>query len=62
MFKHSFFGIFLVIIGVFLLLRNVLDMDIPFWDFVFPLLLIMWGASMLISNVSRVKRKTELPR
>ncbi len=57
MFKHSFFGIFLVIIGAFLLLRNVLDMDIPFWDFVFPLLLIMWGASMLINNLSKIKKQ-----
>ncbi len=56
MHKFSFFGIFLVVVGGFLLLRNVLDLDIPFWDFVFPLLLILWGASMLINNISKSTR------
>ncbi len=55
--KFSFFGIFLVIVGAFLLLRNVLDLDIPFWDFFFPLLLILWGVSMLVNNVSHATRK-----
>lgn len=59
--KFSFFGIFLIIIGAFLLLRNVLDLDIPFWDFFFPLLLILWGASMLLNNISRATRKKNLP-
>ena len=55
--KFSFFGIFLIIVGAFLLLRNVLDLDIPFWDFFFPLLLILWGASMLVNNISRSTHK-----
>lgn len=55
--KFSFFGVFLIAIGAFLLLRNVLDLDIPFWDFVFPLLLILWGLSMLINNINRARRK-----
>ena len=55
--KFSFFGIFLVVVGGFLLLRNVLDLDIPFWDFVFPLLLILWGISLLINNVSGSLKK-----
>lgn len=53
MFRHSFFGIFLLCIGLFLLLRNVFDLDIPFWDFAFPILLILWGLSMLIGNITR---------
>ncbi|MDP4220185.1 MAG: DUF5668 domain-containing protein [Bacteroidota bacterium] len=55
--KFSFFGIFLIVVGAFLLLRNVLDLDIPFWDFVFPLLLILWGVSMLVNNVMRSTKK-----
>ena len=55
--KFSFFGIFLVAIGAFLLLRNVLELDIPFWDFVFPLLLILWGVSMLINNIRGARKK-----
>jgi hypothetical protein len=61
--KFSFFGIFLVIVGAFLLLRNILDLDIPFWDFFFPLLLILWGVSMLVNNISQAgrKKKTAAP-
>lgn len=55
--KFSFFGIFLVIVGTFLLLRNVFDLDIPFWDFFFPLLLILWGVSMLVNNITKSTRK-----
>ncbi len=55
--KFSFFGIFLIAVGAFLLLRNVLDLDIPFWDFVFPLLLILWGISMLVNNINGARRK-----
>ncbi|MEI8135304.1 MAG: DUF5668 domain-containing protein [bacterium] len=56
--KISFLGIFLVIAGAFLLLRNIFDFDIPFWDFFFPVLLILWGVSMLVRNVSKgVKSK-----
>ena len=55
--KFSFFGIFLIIVGAFLLLRNVLDLDIPFWDFFFPLLLILWGVSMLMKNISEATKK-----
>jgi predicted membrane protein len=51
--KFSFFGIFLIVVGAFLLLRNVLDLDIPFWDFFFPILLILWGVSMLVNNITR---------
>jgi hypothetical protein len=61
MFKVSFFGIFLVVVGTFLLLRNILDLDIPFWDFFFPLLLILWGASMLINNIARAAKKKAPP-
>jgi hypothetical protein len=54
--KFSFLGIFLIIIGVFLLLRNVLDLEIPFWDFLLPLLLILWGISMLVRNISKTAK------
>jgi hypothetical protein len=53
--KFPFAGIFLIIIGAYLLLRNVMDLDIPFWDFLLPLLLILWGVSMLVKNLSRAK-------
>ena len=55
--RFSFFGVFLIAIGAFLLLRNVLDLDIPFWDLFFPLLLILWGVSMLVNNITRSTRK-----
>jgi uncharacterized membrane protein len=55
--KFPFFGILLIAIGVFLLLRNVLDLDIPFWDFLLPILLILWGISMLIKNVTGMGRR-----
>jgi hypothetical protein len=58
--KFSFFGIFLIIVGTFLLLRNVLDLDIPFWDFFFPILLVLWGVSMLVNNIARTA-KTKKP-
>ncbi len=51
--KISFIGIFLILAGAFLLLRNVLDLDIPFWDFFFPVLLILWGVSMLVKNITQ---------
>jgi hypothetical protein len=53
--KFPFAGIFLIIIGAYLLLRNVMDLDIPFWDFLLPVLLILWGLSMLVKNLSRAK-------
>jgi len=55
--KFPVAGIFLIIVGAFLLLRNVLDLDIPFWDFLLPVLLILWGVSMLINNLSRGKAR-----
>ena len=61
MHRFSFFGIFLITVGAFLLLRNVLDLDIPFWDFFFPLLLILWGVSMLFTNISRSSRSKQPP-
>ncbi len=63
MFRNSMFGIFLLCIGVFLLARNIFDLDIPFWDVAFPVLLILWGTSMLINNVSKASnsRKTKTP-
>ena len=61
MFRNSMFGIFLLCIGLFLLLRNIFDLDIPFWDVAFPVLLILWGLSMLINNVSKASRKTKTP-
>lgn len=59
--KFSFAGIFLILVGAFLLLRNVLDLDIPFWDFFVPVLLILWGVSMLVRNVTSTTKakKTE---
>jgi hypothetical protein len=57
MHKISFLGIFLVLAGAFLLLRNVLDIQIPFWDFFFPVLLILWGVSMLVKNITAVTKK-----
>jgi hypothetical protein len=58
--KFPFAGIFLIIIGAYLLLRNVLELDIPFWDFLLPVLLILWGMSMLFKNLSsgRIKKST----
>ena len=56
--KFPFAGIFLIIIGAYLLLRNVLDLDIPFWDFLLPVLLILWGISMLVKNLSGAKKST----
>jgi hypothetical protein len=63
MFKAPIFGIFLLCIGLFLLARNIFDLDIPFWDVAFPILLIVWGASMLINNLSKAahSRKAKTP-
>jgi hypothetical protein len=55
--KFPFVGILLILIGAFLLLRNVLDLQIPFWDFLLPLLLILWGVGMLVNNVSKAKKQ-----
>jgi len=59
--KISFAGIFLILVGAFLLMRNVLDIEIPFWDFFLPVLLILWGVSMLVRNVTGASKgkKTE---
>jgi hypothetical protein len=59
--KFSFAGIFLILVGAFLLLRNVLDLNIPFWDFFVPVLLILWGVSMLVRNIMGTSKakKTE---
>ena len=50
--KFPFAGILLIVIGAYLLLRNVLQLDIPFWDFLLPVLLILWGITMLVRNLS----------
>ncbi len=51
-----FWGILLVIIGGTILLRNVFDINLPLWEVIFPSLLILWGVSMLIKNVSKASR------
>ncbi len=51
-----FWGILLVIIGATVLLRNVFDIHLPLWDVIFPALLILWGVSMLVKNVSRASK------
>ena len=49
----TFWGVLLVIIGGTVLMNNVFDIHLPLWDVIFPSLLILWGISMLIRNVSR---------
>jgi small neutral amino acid transporter SnatA (MarC family) len=53
----TFWGILLVVIGGTVLLRNVFDINLPLWDVISPALLILWGVSMLVKNVSRSGKK-----
>ena len=52
----TIWGVLLLVIGVTILLRNVFDINLPLWDIVLPALLILWGVSMLVKNISKAKR------
>jgi hypothetical protein len=53
--KGWFWGAFLVLFGIMILMRNVFDIEIRFWDTVVPILLILWGISMLVNNLGKKK-------
>ncbi len=52
----TIWGVLLLVIGITILLRNVFDINLPLWDIVLPALLILWGVSMLVKNISKAKR------
>jgi len=53
--KGWFWGSILIIFGGVILLRNVFGIDIEFCETAFPILLILWGASMLATNLKPKK-------
>lgn len=53
--KGWFWGVVLIVFGGVILLRNLFGIDIEFWETLFPILLILWGASMLLTNLKAKK-------
>jgi predicted membrane protein len=58
--KGWFWGAFLVLFGLMILMRNVFDIEIRFWDTVMPILFILWGISMLMKNLGKKKVQSTL--
>ncbi|MBI5733561.1 MAG: hypothetical protein HY973_01270 [Candidatus Kerfeldbacteria bacterium] len=51
------FGIFLIIIGVIFLLKNLGFITGGLWDIFWPIVLIVWGLSLITKKSSRLWNK-----
>lgn len=52
------FGIFLIIIGVIFLLKNLGFITGGLWDIFWPIVLIVWGLSLITKKSGRFWNKT----
>jgi hypothetical protein len=55
--RHMFIGLLIALIGALILLRNLDVIQGDFWDWFWPLLLVLIGLSIILKRPGKVKKE-----